>query len=236
MKQRYYFQATLTVVMLISLTAACHGAIVHLSVGLPNGWTGASGIWEVYAQLSPGDNAGLASFALDVVGTSGISITSSQVRAPGALSSVDPLVVSGFSYFRSDGDKGIGIFAAQPVITTGTNQVLQGIGLSAGSADFTSTGGQSISWGFPVLIAAGTYANNGLGGEILARVHPGASFQLLSKVVGDDWVGPGHVFNASDVIPGATVTPLPTPDFPEPQGIALLIGAVGFGVVRREMR
>jgi hypothetical protein len=197
---------------------ACEAATVTLSVQVSDAFA-TSGTWEAYAQVFGTDNVGLASFNLDVTGSGGISITSSQVRAPATLSRIDPFTSAGLSEIRRNGTNGLQITAAQPVFTNEPNRVIEGIGLVPGSADFTADGGLSISWGMPALIASGTYSNDGRGGSITAAVHPGSFFQLLAKVNGDHWMGPGNVLNATTVAPGSIVTPVPEPT------AAVVIGA-----------
>jgi hypothetical protein len=192
--------------------AVARAAFVNLSISASYP-SGGGGTWEVYATVGGSDNAGLASFQLDVVGDPGITITSSVNRSPLALVAISPPKVAGFVDLRSDGTAGIDIHASQQ-ITTQDATVFEGVGITSGSADYSSNGGTATSWGSPVLIASGTYSATFLG-SIAATVHPGGSFLVLEKVDGEHWVGPGNVSSASVNPAFFTFPPEPPPDMPE---------------------
>lgn len=111
--------------------------------------------WKVYGQTSP-DTKGLASIYIDVTGTSGVSIVSSQVKAPQTpVYDVDSNFVgtAGFTSYRSNGVNGVGITAGQD-----PNASAELILLNYGVAT-------------PGLLAQGTYS--GATGFLNANVHSG---------------------------------------------------------------
>jgi hypothetical protein len=198
-------------------TAVAHGAFVNLSIDASFPIDGI-GTWTVYAAVSGSDNVGLASFSLDVIGQSGVTITSSVNRAPIALTTASPPHLGGFSVSRSGGVGGIAISALQPFTSPSQDEpVFEGVGITGGSADFSSNGGTATSWNSPVLIASGAYSAVSIG-SITANVHPGAFFQVLERVDGEHWVGPGNVLSASVNPAFFTFPPEPPPDMPEVNG------------------
>src|SRR5206468_1101204 len=150
---------------------------------------------------STGDNAGLATFGIDVIGHSGQAVATSKDRAPRGFNAAQGLA-SGFSTQANNGAAGIEITASQALAYAGANDpdqdalVFQHVGQVAGSQD-------TATWTQPVLIANGTYTDNGSGlGFLTVDVHPGDQVQVLAPVAGGNWQGPGNVLTAA-VVPGS---------------------------------
>jgi hypothetical protein len=176
---------------------------------------GGVGTWSAYATADSGtDNIGLATFALDVIGSGGATVTGSYNDAPtGSVTSGsfkgDP---SGFSEFPSNGQggsanhgsasspgtpgNGIAITAGQNITYGSTHsapndlEMVQGFGKSA-----QSTATQGVTWAFPALLADGTYSVTGANGllTVSADLSVGAGVQTLNEVSAGKWVGPGNI-------------------------------------------
>jgi hypothetical protein len=210
------------------------GAVSAMAQTVQLSIVAANGSWSAYAAADSGsDNIGLATFAIDVVGSGGATVTTSYNDAPvGAVTSGsfknDP---SGFSEFPSNGvggsaNHGTSLSPGTPgngiAITGGQNvtygnshsaandlEIIQGFGKSAQS---TSTEG--TTWAFPALLADGTYTGSGI-----LTVQPdlsiGAGVQTLSEVSAGKWVGPGNIstdttFAGTVTVGVTTTTPPPT--------------------------
>ncbi|HUB25227.1 MAG TPA: hypothetical protein VL992_07335 [Tepidisphaeraceae bacterium] len=162
----------------IATTPGTLAPTVTLTISASNGQ------WTAYAQTDSGsDNIGLASAAFDVVGSGGLSVTSSQVDLP-----VNETTGAGFEDFVSNGVNGIGMTAIQ---------------------EFTNaTAEQGVGKGAPVEIATGTYSGDGA-----LTVQPdyqiGQGFQTLNIVSGGAWEAAGVDSNISfdKVISGSTAVP-----------------------------
>jgi hypothetical protein len=136
------------------------------------------GNWTAYAQTdTSGDNAGLASMAFDVIGTSGAAVTSSYLDVPDSATAPKGTVDAGtgFIQFVSNGQ--------------GSTNTLpgNGIGLTAGSQDgFTWTAS-------PVDIAHGTYSGSTGTLTVQADYSVGQGFQTLNVVSNGQWSGPANI-------------------------------------------
>jgi hypothetical protein len=220
--------------------ASASAATVTLTiVATPTGG-GSTGTWQAFAQIGDGsDNAGLADFSIDVLGGGAVAVTTSPSanKSPQIFNGTD---LSGFSLSRLQGTLSGGnlttIAAAQQFAYGSVNdpaadaKVFQGVGLTAGSRDYTGDGGGAGSWASPVLLASGNYSNSGLGGTLTLQVHPGGSIDVL-PLTGGQWVGPSNSV-AATVVPGlATIAPVP-----EPTSLALLgLGSACLLARRRRM-
>jgi PEP-CTERM motif len=175
------------------------------------------GNWTAFAATDSGtDNVGLATFAIDVVGTDGATVTTANFAAPGNGT-------LGFSqgFGGVEPDTGIDITGTQPVINFGGSAgVLQGVGKMPGSQD-------GIGWSFPVEIADGTYS----GGSGILTVSPdfsiGAGIQSLNPVSAGKWEGPGNI--STDIAISGSVA------VPEPASVGLL-ALGGIGLLRRRQK
>jgi hypothetical protein len=190
--------------------------------------------WKIYATDTI-DNAGLASFLMDIGSGPGMTVLTSVFKAPKPL------------------DNGIGSFAgfsagfdSAGVVTNGVitglqggqvtpygdvhdavkdSLVLQGIGNTVGrvwlSSDWDPEGdpnpGTSYTTVNPTLIAQGTFSGSG------QMVGLAGSGNVLAGTVGA-WVGPGNVNAANFVFATGFV--------PEPATMALLVVG-GFAALRR---
>ncbi len=183
------------------------------------------GAWQVYADVS-GDNNGLSSFIIDVVGSGGASVTGSTMEAPFGFDTVQ-FGLFGFEN-RNDGSLGIGIYAGQPTMYGGLPDpegldtlVLKDVGISAGSHYGTT-------WDAPVLLASGTYECAGPG-ELTVDVGDG-QFNVLDS----DWTGPGNVHKDPEVVPDSV--DVCGVVIPEPAALSLLVlGGIG-AMLRRGRR
>jgi len=199
------------------------GAVSAMAQTVQLSITAANGSWSAYAAADSGsDNIGLATFAIDVVGSGGATVTGSFNDTPvGSVTSGsfkgDP---SGFSEFPSNGvggsanagtpsspgtpGNGIAITGGQNVTYGNAHsaandlEIIQGFGKSA-----QSTATEGTTWAFPALLASGTYTGSGI-----LTVQPdlsiGAGVQTLSEVSAGKWVGPGNI--STDTTFAGTVT------------------------------
>jgi len=208
------------------MTTGAQAAIVTLTVNFTPAANTATGTWRVFAQASTNDNAGIADFSIDVLGTAGITIATSTQNSPRITFNGDG-DFAGFSQFRANGTPpGTGMGAAQDVLGfADPGQIVQGVGQQAFLADFASNGGASANIAFPIQLASGVYNNNGAGGLINAIVHPGGFIDVLNGTGKGTWVGPANV-SAAQVVPGTVAIVVP-----EPASLALLslgmLGALG---------
>lgn len=206
-----YATFTLALAIIINLQLLSHVAtaddvLYELSVD-SNSQT-----YDVYATLlnqsSPPSSVGIASLIVDVVGTGGLEVTSSQLQLPwGSISESSDV---GFSLLQDDGLAGIGIRASQAIIyppasTENPNDpnadafVLQGIGTSEGSRALMD--GSMLTWKNPVHVATGTFTGDF--GSL--HVHSGAGTTVLLKNVAAidqpaTWTGPGNAIGASAIL------------------------------------
>jgi hypothetical protein len=192
-----------------------------------------TGTWSVYAATDSGtDNIGLATFAIDVIGSGGVTVTGSYEDAPiGTVTSgAFKGDRSGFTEFPSNGQGGGAVTfsgsVSPPVpgngiaITAGQNvaygsahsaandlEVLQGFGKFA---QIIPTEG--VTWSFPALLADGTYSATGSGGVLTVQpdLSIGAGLQTLNEVSGGKWVGPGNISYDNTVNGTVRVTLPPT--------------------------
>jgi hypothetical protein len=80
--------------------------------------------------------------------------------------------------------------------------VIQNVGQQAG------TSWNGVNWDAPVLLASGAYS--GEVGQLWAHTGPG-QFNLLKKVNGGPWVGPGNVMMSDFVIYDGSSVYVPEP-------------------------
>ena len=187
-----------------------------------------SGTWSVYAGIDSGtDNAGLATFAIDVIGSDGVKVTASYDAAPrGTFQNGGMTSQAGFIDFPSNGlgggsylttagapgipGNGIAITAAQNIAYGDAYQadldeeVIQGFGKTSGSKD-------GLTWSYPAEIAQGTYS----GSSGMLSVSPdwsiGQGIQSLEPVSDGKWVGPGNIVTDVVISSGGTGNPPPPP-------------------------
>jgi len=217
---------------LILLTSACAALPLHTAHAQSGptvilSLTASGGNWTAYAQTdSSSDNLGLATFAIDVIGSDGVAVATSYDAAPiGSVKVGTKNLETGFSEFPSNGvgggsnstgapGNGIAITAGQNVTYGSANspnldqEVIQGFAKTAGSQ-----GG--ISWTVPSEIAYGTYTGNSGSLTVQADTTIGHGLQSLINVSAGKWIGPGNV--SFDTVLSAVVmpagTPLPPPFF-----------------------
>jgi hypothetical protein len=184
-----------------------------------------NGYWAAFAATDSGtDNIGLASFAIDVIGTDGVIVTGSYNAAP------DYVEREGFFEFPSNGQGG-GMYLST---TSGLPGIPgNGIGIAAEqmffddhpNAPFIVPGEEPIQGfgkAFPAEIAQGTYS----GTSGILTVQPdtsiGAGIQTLNEVSDGQWVGPGNI--STDTTFSGSVAIVPEPSdlvFPLLAGVAL---------------
>jgi len=175
-----------------------------------------------------------------VVGSSGLTVASSSCLAPKDGPG------KGFAQLTSDGDDGISITGAQPVV--GGIDILQGFGQETGSED-------GMSWTQTDLgaeIASGTYT--GTSGTLTTDIDSEGYIETLDIVSDGEWSGPGNVSFASVVAGSVTLDGgdtagsrlalgggfdnAPGQDgqtVPEPGGL-ILIPSAGVGLMARRRR
>jgi hypothetical protein len=182
------------------------------------------GGWTAYAQLDSGtDNAGLATFAIDVIGSGGETVTGSfNVNPTGSITLGKKTETTGWQEFPSNGKgggsyitkssapatpgNGIGISAGQNVTYGSGNsasldeEVVQGYALVASTASSNSGG---LNWTVPTPIAQGTYSGTGGTLTVGLDLSIGQGIQSLNQVSAGKWVGPGNL-TFDTVIPGST--------------------------------
>jgi len=163
-----------------------------------------AGNWTAYASDSTGDNLGLAAYAIDVVGSGGLTVTGSQADAPEGSRLISGQTVStGFDYLLSNGDDGLTITAAQNILYGASNnaatdsQVYLGLGQTSGSED-------GVAWLSPLQIASGTYS--GTAGTLSVNVSDFYYIESLKNNNNGSWAGPGNV-SLDTVIPGSATVP-----------------------------
>jgi hypothetical protein len=160
------------------------------------------GSWTAYADNSSGDNAGLASFDIDVAGSGGLSVTSSFNDAPSGGAFIGrSWVPVGFTELASNGNgdtgsggNGIAISAGQN--TMGSLGVIQTFGQESGSE-------YGLTWtqtDLGVDIASGTYS--GTSGTLTVDVDGDGFIQTLDEVEGSNWYGPDNI-SFANVDPGS---------------------------------
>ncbi|HUB25249.1 MAG TPA: hypothetical protein VL992_07445 [Tepidisphaeraceae bacterium] len=168
-----------------------------------------SGEWTAYASDSVGDNAGIATFDIDVIGSAGINVAQSFDAAPIGLNG------GGFSAFPSNGlqgtesggiedpGNGIAIDAGQN-LSFGAGAVFQGFGQKAKTEE-------GVSWNAPAEIAYGTYSGTVGLLTVSADYSIGAGIQTLNGDSAGQWSGPGNI--STDVVnDGLTTVGLPAPE------------------------
>jgi hypothetical protein len=174
------------VVFAMSSVVCCNmrAATISLYLGADQG----TQTWRAYLSLDDPnrETLGLAGIEFSVVGSGGVTVTSSTNRLPIATESTDFITFfqKGFTNFRSDGTEGVGIRAAQDVFNTGSasglngNSILEGVGKMAFEEDNGALAGTEVS--FPVLIATGGYT--GLGGTISILGSPDSTTLLPANL------------------------------------------------------
>jgi hypothetical protein len=146
------------------------------------------GSWTAYANDSTGDNAGIASFDIDVAGSGDLTVNTSFNDAPADAHGFVEFPSNGNNDSGSGGD-GIGITAGQN--TLGTHGIFQGFGQSSGTDG-------TVSWtqtDLGVDIASGTYS--GTYGTLTVDVDSEGFIQTLDIVSDGLWSGPGNIDFAS---------------------------------------
>jgi hypothetical protein len=199
--------------------------------------------WAVTAVSSDSQNLGIASFAIDVLGTGGISILK-------AVNPADTLVAPSayFDILRNtgtiSGQNLLDIHASQDTIGAANafndSGILYGYGLSGtGSGTFVGP----ITGLGPAILAQGSYSNDGTGGTISARIATGAFVNLfpLNWDVDHNPGLPGSVQHTefASNSPGLGGNPPPPPPVdippvPEPSPLVLtVLGVLGLVLAAR---
>ena len=205
--------------------------------------------WEVYGELKADDGVsaptskGLALFKMDVVGKDGVNVLTSKMKAVRG-STLPDYVGYGFALFASNGTAGVGITAAQPFLYDGTNDptldvlVMQDVGITdSANADppIPSVPPAPYDawlpvpvWGFPALLASGTYDANVPLGKVEAIGYVSNTGTL--NPTASPWEGPGNVTQVTAVEGDVEIVP-------EPATMALLgLGFAGLAVLRRRRK
>ena len=181
MARRTWIGAVLCVGIISTVTAPARAAgIVTLDLQL----NPAANTWELFASLS-NDTRGLASFAVDVVGAGGASVTSSLVQAPRPFDATlnD---FKGFRLLRSNGTSGVDVRASQDTVAGDAAVLLLDEGVAA-----------------PVRLASGSYL--GSAGTLTAQLHPGSLFNVFPS----NFVAGGPTAAATSVVPETVAVPEP---------------------------
>lgn len=189
--------------------------------------TASGGNWSAFAADSTGDNAGIATFDFDVVGTGGVTVNTGHNKTPVGTDSQSD--ADGFDDLRQNGTVGtqsgivvngvsgtyqgdFGITGAQGgIIYEGANnpemdaEVIQGYGQVASSPNNS----YNVTWANPALLATGTYTVNGPGDLVVQADAQSEGFQTLAIVSNGMWQGPENISSSSTTIPG-TVALTPT--------------------------
>jgi hypothetical protein len=134
------------------------------------------GNWTAYLQLDNGtDNVGLATFAIDVIGSNGVTVTSSNLdvgtdvltihREVGTQLLTPVNEVVGWSQFASGGIDGMGITAGQNVAYAGNNSFAADLGVETGVSQTPNTDGNDNGrYGTTYTNAGTTYIVGSLSG------------------------------------------------------------------------
>ncbi|HUB25133.1 MAG TPA: PEP-CTERM sorting domain-containing protein [Tepidisphaeraceae bacterium] len=212
-----------------------------------NATSASGGTWSAYVALDSGtDNVGLAAFSIDVIGSDGLKVTGSYDEAPVGVNAEGNK--DGFQEFPSNGNPlpgqtgntmglpttpgdGIAIDGGQNVVyapansNIGDNEIIQGFGQGELTTPIPEQPG--ITWGFPALLADGTYSGSSGVLTVQGDLSIGAGLFSLNIVSDGKWVGPGNV-STDRVISGSVVI------VPEPSSIGPLgLGAIGLMRRRR---
>jgi hypothetical protein len=201
-----------SVLCLVSMAACCdiRAAVICMQLDADQSTL----TWRAYLSLEDpnSETLGLAGIEFSVVGTGGVTVTSSTNRLPIATETTDFVTFfqKGFLGFRSDGTKGTEIRAAQDVFNTGStsglnsNSIVEGVGKMAFEEGNGALVGTEVA--FPVLIATGGYTGNG--GTISIFGSPDSTTLLPSSLPA---IGaPITTFSPSAVY-GDSVTIVPEP-------------------------
>ncbi|HUB27590.1 MAG TPA: PEP-CTERM sorting domain-containing protein, partial [Tepidisphaeraceae bacterium] len=148
------------------------------------------GSWTAYANASTGDNAGIASFDIDVAGSGGLTVNTSFNDAPADSKGFVEFPSNGNNDTGSGGD-GISITAGQDTFGTGKHSLFQGFGQTSGT-DGTVSWTQTDSG---VDIASGTYS--GTSGTLTVDVDGDGYIQTLDIVNNGYWYGPENIEDAT---------------------------------------
>jgi hypothetical protein len=202
--------AVLTVMCFAAERASATDVLLHLSTSDP---TQTSGTWTVTATLSDNQSLGIASFSIDVIGSSGVTAQ----KASGTSSDIPPTLLvpnPPYSINRTGGTLNApnvtGITGAQDIRSAvyyvDPSFIRFGDGLLADAVSpvYHST----ITHRGPLTLATGRWTASGTGGTIQAIVSPGSGINLfpLNFAVDDGTGGPppaGSVQNvpfASNVV------------------------------------
>jgi hypothetical protein len=224
--------------ILLATATAARATNVLLNLQTTTDATGTSGTWTVTATLSDNQTLGIASFSIDVLGSSFPGSPIVQ-KASGTNSNTPPtLLVSNppYSMFRINGTLSppnlVGISASQDIVTAANNNdpsVLRfGDGLTAAA---TGAVYGTVAPGGALTLATGRWTTTFSSGLIEAVLTPGAFFNLfpLNYAVDDGTAQfnpppPGTVRNlvaAANVLSSGQFVPA----FPEPS--ALIIVSLG---------
>jgi len=233
---------TLAVLTCASTTARATNVQLHLVTSDP---LAVSGTWTVTADLSDNQSLGIASFSIDVQGSSGPTDSVQVIRAATASQT---LQVSNppYSIFRSTGTIAFpdltGINASQDTINaanTNDPTILRfGDGLLA---DAQSSVYGTVAHGGTLTLATGRWTSIGTGGTIQAVLTPGTFFNLFPlNYAADDGTGqsnpppPGSMQGtppASMVLASNIVV---VPVVPEPAALILMaFSGIGLVAARR---
>ena len=128
--------------------------------------------WQAFAQLNdPGNlSAGLGGLDFNVLGTGGISVTSSvfELPQPTEFDGGSGFFQKGFKVFRNNGTNGLGMRGSQDNISnalsplgSGNDAILAGVGEMPVVETNLTLPDTNIA--FPALIASGSYTANGSG-------------------------------------------------------------------------
>lgn len=186
------------------------------------------GSFSLFAQVSDGDNLGIASYQVNLVGD---ILTQDHLSPNGNVfdfPSFSPRGGVGFTLFRS-ADNVLGTYEASQDTVSPTDHIVIGFGQQAGTLESsvqsdgdaeveTIFGGEQAAYGDPLLIATGTYSGS------LAFGSP----------LGGNLFNNGSTVNDASASPASQINTVVIP-IPEPGSLALL-GLGGLALMARRRR